>query len=131
MAVKYWSFQPAATDGLSTRPIGGGAFLFNRGLIEITAHPGRSARVDPRMCLIRNLVPRLIGGAFFLPRAAPRAPAKNRVTARRAFHYGRGITCPGSDMTAIDLRSDTLTQPTETMLERMRGAALGDDSRDG
>jgi len=34
-------------------------------------------------------------------------------------------------MTAIDLRSDTLTQPTETMLERMRGAALGDDSRDG
>jgi threonine aldolase len=34
-------------------------------------------------------------------------------------------------MTAIDLRSDTLTKPTEAMLERMRAAELGDDSRDG
>ncbi|HEX2654377.1 MAG TPA: GntG family PLP-dependent aldolase [Xanthobacteraceae bacterium] len=31
----------------------------------------------------------------------------------------------------IDLRSDTVTQPTETMLEAMRRAELGDDSRDG
>src|SRR5215471_8549924 len=34
-------------------------------------------------------------------------------------------------MAAIDLRSDTLTKPTEAMLERMRAAELGDDSRDG
>ena len=34
-------------------------------------------------------------------------------------------------MSVIDLRSDTLTKPTEAMLERMRGAELGDDSRDG
>ncbi len=34
-------------------------------------------------------------------------------------------------MTPIDLRSDTVTQPTEAMLERMRSAPLGDDSRDG
>ncbi len=34
-------------------------------------------------------------------------------------------------MTAIDLRSDTVTRPTEAMLERMRAAELGDDSRDG
>jgi len=34
-------------------------------------------------------------------------------------------------MPAIDLRSDTVTLPTEAMLERMRGAPLGDDSRDG
>ena len=34
-------------------------------------------------------------------------------------------------MSVIDLRSDTVTQPTEAMLERMRGAVLGDDSRDG
>jgi len=31
----------------------------------------------------------------------------------------------------IDLRSDTLTRPTEAMLESMREASLGDDSRDG
>lgn len=31
----------------------------------------------------------------------------------------------------IDLRSDTVTQPTAAMLERMRSAPLGDDSRDG
>ncbi len=31
----------------------------------------------------------------------------------------------------IDLRSDTLTQPTEAMLDAMRSARLGDDSRDG
>jgi threonine aldolase len=31
----------------------------------------------------------------------------------------------------IDLRSDTLTQPTEAMLDAMRSAKLGDDSRDG
>ncbi|HUI17618.1 MAG TPA: GntG family PLP-dependent aldolase [Alphaproteobacteria bacterium] len=34
-------------------------------------------------------------------------------------------------MTAIDLRSDTVTMPTERMRERMRDAELGDDSRDG
>src|SRR5258708_15030558 len=34
-------------------------------------------------------------------------------------------------MSVIDLRSDTLTKPTEAMLERMRSAELGDDSRDG
>lgn len=32
---------------------------------------------------------------------------------------------------AIDLRSDTVTRPTEAMLEAMREATLGDDSRDG
>ncbi|WP_296519727.1 GntG family PLP-dependent aldolase [Rhodoplanes sp.] len=31
----------------------------------------------------------------------------------------------------IDLRSDTVTRPTEAMLEAMRAAPLGDDSRDG
>jgi threonine aldolase len=31
----------------------------------------------------------------------------------------------------IDLRSDTVTLPTDAMLERMRHAPLGDDSRDG
>lgn len=31
----------------------------------------------------------------------------------------------------IDLRSDTVTKPSEPMLERMRAAELGDDSRDG
>ena len=31
----------------------------------------------------------------------------------------------------IDLRSDTLTRPTEAMLESMREATFGDDSRDG
>ena len=31
----------------------------------------------------------------------------------------------------IDLRSDTVTRPTEAMLEAMREASLGDDSRDG
>lgn len=31
----------------------------------------------------------------------------------------------------IDIRSDTLTQPTEAMLDAMRRAKLGDDSRDG
>lgn len=31
----------------------------------------------------------------------------------------------------IDLRSDTVTQPTEAMLEAMRRASFGDDSRDG
>jgi threonine aldolase len=31
----------------------------------------------------------------------------------------------------IDLRSDTVTQPTEEMLDAMRAAPLGDDSRDG
>jgi threonine aldolase len=34
-------------------------------------------------------------------------------------------------MTPIDLRSDTVTKPTEAMLERMRGADLGDDGREG
>src|SRR5256885_3747922 len=34
-------------------------------------------------------------------------------------------------MTSIDLRSDTVTKPTERMLERMRHAELGDDSREG
>lgn len=31
----------------------------------------------------------------------------------------------------IDLRSDTLTRPTEAMLDAMRLASMGDDSRDG
>ena len=31
----------------------------------------------------------------------------------------------------IDLRSDTVTRPTESMLESMREASFGDDSRDG
>ena len=31
----------------------------------------------------------------------------------------------------IDLRSDTVTRPTEAMLEAMREASFGDDSRDG
>jgi len=31
----------------------------------------------------------------------------------------------------IDLRSDTVTRPTEAMLESMREASFGDDSRDG
>jgi threonine aldolase len=31
----------------------------------------------------------------------------------------------------IDLRSDTVTKPTEAMLERMRQAELGDDGREG
>ena len=30
----------------------------------------------------------------------------------------------------IDLRSDTVTLPTQAMLEAMRSAELGDDSRD-
>jgi threonine aldolase len=34
-------------------------------------------------------------------------------------------------MTKIDLRSDTVTRPTEAMLEAMRGAELGDDGREG
>jgi threonine aldolase len=34
-------------------------------------------------------------------------------------------------MTPIDLRSDTLTRPTQGMLEAMRTATAGDDSRDG
>jgi threonine aldolase len=33
--------------------------------------------------------------------------------------------------TVIDLRSDTVTRPTEAMLESMREATFGDDSRDG
>ena len=31
----------------------------------------------------------------------------------------------------VDLRSDTVTLPTEAMLDAMRRAPLGDDSRDG
>ena len=31
----------------------------------------------------------------------------------------------------IDLRSDTVTLPTEEMREAMRAAPLGDDSREG
>src|SRR6266404_6284370 len=31
----------------------------------------------------------------------------------------------------IDLRSDTVTRPTEVMLEAMRHAPLGDDGREG
>jgi threonine aldolase len=34
-------------------------------------------------------------------------------------------------MNAIDLGSDTVTRPTERMLERMRHAELGDDGREG
>ena len=33
--------------------------------------------------------------------------------------------------TVIDLRSDTLSMPTEEMLQSIQTAALGDDSRDG
>ena len=32
---------------------------------------------------------------------------------------------------AVDLRSDTVTLPTEAMYERMRGAPIGDDALDG
>ena len=32
---------------------------------------------------------------------------------------------------AVDLRSDTVTRPTDAMFERARGAALGDDGLDG
>jgi threonine aldolase len=35
------------------------------------------------------------------------------------------------NLAPIDLRSDTVTRPTEAMLESMREASLGDDSRDG
>ena len=31
----------------------------------------------------------------------------------------------------IDLRSDTVTRPTEAMLDAMQSATFGDDSRDG
>ena len=34
-------------------------------------------------------------------------------------------------MGPIDLRSDTVTKPTEAMQEAMRGAELGDDGREG
>lgn len=34
-------------------------------------------------------------------------------------------------MTLIDLRSDTITQPTVAMRRAMRAAVLGDDSLDG
>ena len=34
-------------------------------------------------------------------------------------------------MAVIDLRSDTLSQPTPEMLQSMTTARLGDDSRDG
>ena len=34
-------------------------------------------------------------------------------------------------MAQIDLRSDTVTRPTETMQEAMRAAELGDDGREG
>jgi threonine aldolase len=36
-----------------------------------------------------------------------------------------------TDMATIDLRSDTVTHPTEAMQEAMRGAQLGDDGREG
>ena len=36
--------------------------------------------------------------------------------------------CPAN---AVDLRSDTVTLPTEAMYERMRGAPIGDDALDG
>ncbi|MCP3469401.1 beta-eliminating lyase-related protein [Bradyrhizobium sp. CCGUVB1N3] len=36
-----------------------------------------------------------------------------------------------ADQPIVDLRSDTVTFPTEAMLERMQRAPLGDDSRDG
>jgi threonine aldolase len=36
-----------------------------------------------------------------------------------------------ADGAPIDLRSDTVTRPTDAMLEAMRTAPLGDDSRDG
>ncbi|HEX9214691.1 MAG TPA: low specificity L-threonine aldolase [Bradyrhizobium sp.] len=36
-----------------------------------------------------------------------------------------------ADQSHIDLRSDTVTRPTEAMLERMQRAPLGDDGREG
>ncbi|MFD2184861.1 GntG family PLP-dependent aldolase [Rhodoplanes azumiensis] len=42
-----------------------------------------------------------------------------------------GATDDHSSAGAIDLRSDTVTRPTAAMLEAMRTAPLGDDSRDG
>jgi len=41
-----------------------------------------------------------------------------------------GVLCVWG-LTMIDLRSDTVTRPTEAMLESMREATFGDDSRDG
>jgi threonine aldolase len=44
---------------------------------------------------------------------------------------GLGGSIQVDEVHMIDLRSDTLTRPTEAMLESMREATLGDDSRDG
>lgn len=41
------------------------------------------------------------------------------------------MTFDTSDLPAIDLRSDTVTLPTEAMYECMRSAPLGDDALDG
>lgn len=36
-----------------------------------------------------------------------------------------------AEQSCVDLRSDTVTHPTEAMLERMQCAPLGDDGREG
>jgi threonine aldolase len=41
------------------------------------------------------------------------------------------FTATASPCEAVDLRSDTVTRPTEAMVESMREASFGDDSRDG
>jgi len=38
---------------------------------------------------------------------------------------------PANTTCAVDLRSDTVTRPTEAMYERMRSASIGDDGLDG
>src|SRR6202011_3276725 len=43
----------------------------------------------------------------------------------------RAIRAVNGEAIMIDLRSDTVTLPTEEMREAMRRAELGDDSRDG
>ncbi|MGY3410816.1 threonine aldolase [Bradyrhizobium sp. GM5.1] len=44
---------------------------------------------------------------------------------------GMSMVAATDGLHAVDLRSDTVTRPTEAMYERMRGAAIGDDGLDG
>jgi hypothetical protein len=76
--------------GGSARPTLRGWRIFIQPSIDRdhSAFPATYPEFTPRMCLIRNSAPRLTGGAFFCAPAA-RAPAKNRVTPRRAFLYRR------------------------------------------
>src|ERR1700710_591617 len=39
--------------------------------------------------------------------------------------------CDAASPASVDLRSDTVTQPTEAMYARMRAAPLGDDGLEG